>query len=68
MGSYFLLQGFLSDPGIKPVSPALAGGFFTTEPPGKPEEEVNLFGIYHQVGKSSVHPPNRTPGSQIMPG
>ena len=21
--------------GIKPVSPALAGGFFTTEPPGK---------------------------------
>ena len=29
----------LSGPGIKPtscVSPALAGGFFTTEPPGKP--------------------------------
>ena len=25
-----------SDPGIEPVSPALAGGFFTTEPPGKP--------------------------------
>ena len=24
--------------GIKPVSPALAGGFFTTEPPGKPSE------------------------------
>ena len=23
-------------PGIKPVSPALAGGLFTTEPPGKP--------------------------------
>jgi len=22
--------------GIEPVSPALAGGFFTTEPPGKP--------------------------------
>ena len=22
--------------GIKPVSPALPGGFFTTEPPGKP--------------------------------
>ena len=30
--------GDLPDPGIKPtspVSPALAGGFFTTEPPGK---------------------------------
>ena len=26
-----------SNPGIKPVSPALAGGFFTTEPPRKPE-------------------------------
>ena len=29
----------LPNPGIKPVSPvspALAGGFFTTEPPGKP--------------------------------
>ena len=25
-------------PWIKPVSPALAGGFFTTEPPGKPPE------------------------------
>ena len=23
-------------PGIKPASPALAGGFFTTESPGKP--------------------------------
>ena len=26
-----------SGSGIKPVSPALAGGFFTTELPGKPE-------------------------------
>ena len=28
--------GDLPNPGINPVSPALAGGFFTTEPPGKP--------------------------------
>jgi len=27
----------LPGPGIEPVSPALTGGFFTTEPPGKPE-------------------------------
>ena len=27
--------GDLPEPGIKPVSPALAGGFFTTEAPGK---------------------------------
>ena len=26
----------LPRPGIEPVSSALAGGFFTTEPPGKP--------------------------------
>ena len=28
--------GDLPDPGIKATSPALAGGCFTTEPPGKP--------------------------------
>ena len=28
--------GDLADPGIKPRSPALAGGSFTTEPRGKP--------------------------------
>ena len=28
----------LPGPGIKPVSPALAGGFFTTESPEKPSD------------------------------
>ena len=28
--------GDLPDPGIEPASPALAGGFFATGPPGKP--------------------------------
>ena len=32
----FPSPGDLPDPGIKPASPALAGGFLTTEPPGKP--------------------------------
>ena len=32
----FLSPGDLPDPGIEPASPALEGGFFTTEPPGKP--------------------------------
>ena len=27
--------GDLPDPGVEPRSPALAGGFFTPEPPGK---------------------------------
>ena len=37
-GLLFPPPGGLPDPGIEsesPVSPALAGGFFTTEPPGK---------------------------------
>ena len=32
----FVACGIFDAPGIQPVSPALAGGFFTTEPPGKP--------------------------------
>ena len=28
----------LPGPGIEPMSPALAGGFLTTEPPGKPPD------------------------------
>ena len=35
-GLPFASPGDLPDPGIKPTSPALAGGFFTTEPLGKP--------------------------------
>ena len=31
----FPSPGDLPDPGIKPISPALADGFYTTEPPGK---------------------------------
>lgn len=40
-GLPFPPTGALSDPGNEPVSPALTGGLFTTETPGKPlyEEE-----------------------------
>ena len=34
-GLPFPLPGNLPDPGIEPVSPALSGGFFTTEPSEK---------------------------------
>ena len=34
-GLLFPLPGGLSDPEMEPASPALAGGFFTDEPPGK---------------------------------
>ena len=40
--------GDLPDPGIKPASPAtpaLAGRFFTTEPPGKPSLQLNYRSI-----------------------
>ena len=33
-GLPFPSPGDLTDPGIEPTSPALAGGFFTPEPPG----------------------------------
>ena len=46
-GLPFPSPGDLPDPGIKPRSPELAGGFFTTDSPGKPIQSilyiVNLF-------------------------
>ena len=38
----FLSPGDVRNPGIKPVSPELAGGFFITESPGKPSV---LYGL-----------------------
>ena len=38
--------GDLPDPGVKPVSPAWAGGFFTTESSGKPCECVCICIIH----------------------
>ena len=40
-GLPFPPPGDLPNPGIEPTSPALAGAFFTTEPPGKPHKESN---------------------------
>ena len=52
-GCHFLLQGNLPDPGIKLAilgSSAMAGGFFTTEPPGKPHDTKsgvkNIYPFY----------------------
>ena len=47
-----LLRGMwdLPGPGLKPVSPALAGGFLTTAPPGKPD--ITGFGLcFPDTGK-----------------
>ena len=47
-GLPLLLQGNLPDPGIEPRSPAslaLAGGFFTNEPMGKPKSSLKASQI-----------------------
>ena len=35
----------LPNPEIEPESPALAGGFFTTQPPGKPMANICIYEI-----------------------
>ena len=48
-GLPFPSPGDLPDPGTEPESPALAGGFFTTEPPGKLSYDyfISYHVIYH---------------------
>ena len=48
----FLTPGDLPDPEIEPVSPALAGRFFTTEPPGKPTHCMILIMGCSRKGKT----------------
>ena len=51
----FPLPGDLSDPGIEPMSPAspaLAGGFFTTAPPGK---VWSLGRLKYRVSGKTIH-------------
>ena len=43
----FPSPGVLPNPGIKPLSPVLAGRFFTAEPPGKPLH----FGLEENKGR-----------------
>ena len=40
VGGHFLLQGIVPTQGFELMSPALAGGLFTTEPQGKPCREL----------------------------
>ena len=50
--------GDLPNPGIKPaslVSPALAGGFFTTESPGKPFEFFLLLDCLNRVSMNFLY-------------
>ena len=42
-GLPFPSAGDLSNTGIEPASPTLAGRFFTTEPPGKPYVYLSIY-------------------------
>ena len=41
-GLPFPAPGDLPDPGMEPIYPALAGGFFAIELPGTPIKQVNI--------------------------
>ena len=49
------------DPGIEAKSPALAGGFFTTDPPGKSLKNLN---IHKAVNAEGVREIGSIPGSR----
>ena len=51
------LEWVLPDPGIELGSPALAGGFFTAEPPGKPVRFIGKTRIALSLGAVRVARP-----------
>ena len=51
----FPSPGDLPHPGIEPASPALAGGFLTSEPPGKPERVIYPFRNYLVLKWDRLH-------------
>ena len=71
-GLPFSLPRALPDPGIEAETPALAGGFFTTAPPGKPSVFSSVQ-FSHSVLSDSLRPhglqharlpsPSPTPGA-----
>ena len=63
---HFLLQGDLPDPGTEftsLASPALAGGFFTTAPPGKTPSRTFPFPLKEDYYQSVLIHPSPLPPS-----
>ena len=65
----------LPDPGIEPMSPAspaLAGRFFTTEPPGKPScsyiDSISPSGVNFIAVESGLLCPPNLPGQKVAAG
>ena len=79
-GLPFPTPGNLPNPGIEPVSPALAGGFFTTEPPGKPRlsnlpsirrgwrwvSSLDLPGTQSPASKQGIQSPGAPPALSFV--
>ena len=62
----FLSPENLPNPGIKPMSPALAGGFFTIEPPEKPISTILCISSVAQSRPTLCNPTSRsTPGLPV---
>ena len=61
-GLPFPPPGDLPDPGMEPASPALAGRFFTTEPPGKPPKSSNLELFHLLPGRQPLSSQSFWPG------
>ena len=51
-GLPFRPPGDRLDPGIEPMSPALAGGFFVTEPPRKPLSLCIVIDTYIRMNQA----------------
>ena len=66
VGCHFLLQGTLPGPVIKSLSPALAGGFFTTEPPGKPKKFTNTSQRRKKPGRAGTDPGHLARGTVFL--
>ena len=75
-GLPFPSLGDLPNPEIKPtspVSPALAGGFFTTEPPGKPTQQQDFYkswwmNLCRDWGRHDAdRPPSCSPALLVWP-
>ena len=66
-----MLRGMwdLSPSGIEPTSPALAGGFLTTEPPGKPCQVIFivLYILFFLERIQYVQPMLKEGGFMLLP-
>ena len=59
-GMPFPSPGDIPDSGFETTSSALAGGFFTTEPPRKPVVHIYIMEYYSAIKKNEIMPYSAT--------